>query len=44
MPRAAYIVATLWADTLDESIRQEKLVVLAVRLIFRFQPKQPIVV
>lgn len=31
----AYIVTTLWANTLNESVGQEKLVVLAVCLILR---------
>jgi hypothetical protein len=40
----AYIVTTLWADTFNKSIRQEQFIILTISLIFRFQPKQPIII
>lgn len=44
MGETAYIVATLWAYTLDESVRQEQLVILAISLILRLQPEESVIV
>jgi hypothetical protein len=40
----AYIVATLGTDSLDESVCQEQFVILAISLIFGFQPEKSVVV